>query len=111
VVQLLKDFLGVNEGLGSDAFVDMRYRALNCEIEEGDKSDSESLKELLKPELLRLVKSNSALKVNKIFRIGRRCESESFEHKVGNAQLLFHGTKGSRLVGISLVNIYLCEFL
>lgn len=42
-------------------------------------------------------------KVNNVYVIGRRCESESFEHKVGNSKLLFHGTKGSRLVGISLL--------
>ena len=47
VVQLLKDFLGVNEGLGGDAFVDMRYRALNCTIEEGYKKDVQNITKLV----------------------------------------------------------------
>lgn len=48
IVQLLKDFLGVNEGLGGNAQVDVWYRALNCEIKEGDKDDLKNLGDLVK---------------------------------------------------------------
>ena len=40
-LQLLKDYLSVNEGLGGDSFIDMRYKALNCDIRTLKKEEEE----------------------------------------------------------------------
>lgn len=99
-LQLMKDMLQVNgdESLLYESQVDARYKALRCAvawIEPG----SERFEELERYVVKSQVKAKG-VKVLGVYALRRDDEWASFAERVGNQQLLFHGSRAQNWVGI-----------
>ncbi|MEM8875678.1 MAG: hypothetical protein AAGD32_15640, partial [Planctomycetota bacterium] len=100
-LQLMRDMLSVNGEEGSvlyDAEVDQQYRSLGCELRAIEPKDKE-FKKIAKHVLDSQVKIKS-MKVKRIWGVKRPEEHERYDGRVGNEQLLFHGSRASNWVGI-----------
>ena len=100
-LQLMKDMLQVDgeaSGVLFDPEIDKKYDALKCTIEYVDPSSSEfgEWREYVESRQLK----TKHLKVKNVYRVARGVEQERFDGKVGNEQMLFHGSRIKNWVGI-----------
>ncbi|ELR19183.1 ubiquitin domain containing protein [Acanthamoeba castellanii str. Neff] len=100
LVQLLKDMLTVDEITGDTATaeVDMKYRALRCQINAlaAEAEDYQQIKE----QVLSTQIKGSKLEVKNVYTVRREVERQLFTKQMDNQRLLFHGSRISNWVGI-----------
>jgi poly [ADP-ribose] polymerase 2/3/4 len=100
-LQLMKDMLAVNGDGGSVLFDDKteeQYAALGVTLEALASTTAE-WKKWAAHVLESQVKSKS-IKVQNVFKVQRPSEWESFDSKVGNDKMLFHGSRVQNWVGL-----------
>jgi poly [ADP-ribose] polymerase len=100
-LQLMKDMLQVNGETGSvlfDAKVDDEYKALGCTIEPVEAATGifQEIKEYVEGSQIKM----KSIRVQNVFKLRRGKEAETFNGKVGNERLLFHGSRIQNWVGI-----------
>ncbi len=100
-LQLMKDMLAVNGEGGSVLFddqVDQQYKALGAEVVFVDKNSGE-WKEQAEFIIKSQVKSKN-IKVENVYKVKRPGEWDTFDGKVGNERMLFHGSRIQNWVGL-----------
>jgi poly [ADP-ribose] polymerase len=100
-LQLMKDMLQVNGEAGSvlfDAKIDAEYEALKCQVGYLDRDGPEHQE--LAEHVVRSQVKTKHIKVKNIFTLRREGEWDGFAAEVGNARLLFHGSRIQNWVGI-----------
>ena len=100
-LQLMKDMLAVNGEGGSVLFddqVDQQYTALGTELVAVENGSGE-FKEWEDYVLKSQVKSKN-IKVERIFKVKRSSEWDTFDTSVGNDKMLYHGSRIQNWVGL-----------
>ncbi|KAL6044894.1 Protein mono-ADP-ribosyltransferase parp4 [Balamuthia mandrillaris] len=104
LVQLMKDMLTVDEITGdtSTSEVDMKYRALRCNINLVDPSSEEfsSLRQQILDSQIEKRNVGKIADIRNIYAVRREVEHQGFTSNLSNRRLLFHGSKVSNMLGI-----------
>lgn len=98
-LQLMRDMLNVNSksnALGNNDIY-KKYTALGCSIEPVSKEKEKELKAYINKSF---VDKYDKFTIKNIFEIKREVEQKEFNTKIGNEQLLFHGSAAKNWVGI-----------
>ena len=100
-LQLMKDMLKV-DGEGTsvlfDSQVDQKYTALGCEIGWIDPGSSRFRE--LEDQVLRSQIKHKNIRVKRFYTLRRHAEDKSFDDRIGNEKLLFHGSRIKNWVGL-----------
>lgn len=98
-LQLMRDMLNVNgtTNVLIKPEIEEKYKALGCTIETVDAGTFRKIADHVEGSAVR---KYPKYKVKGVWKVRRPGEHESFEEKVGNSKLLFHGSAAKNWVGI-----------
>lgn len=98
-LQLMRDMLNVNgkTNVLVNPEIEEKYKALGCTIETVDSATFQKIADYVEQSAVR---KYPRYKVQSVWKVRRPGEYEAFEEKIGNIQLLFHGSAVRNWVGI-----------